>query len=357
MIVSIAILAFAQNPPAVDQIEVNRAIRSAIEWLKPNWKSQNPGEGEERNLRLDELVLWTFLHAGVSASDPQVRDLLNTLVSSELSFTYNVSLQAMILENVDAARYQGRIAQCAQYLVDNQCENGQWGYGEPSMFVKEISWIDPGESPKGKSTRPLTPIKVKKKKDGEGSGDNSCSQYAALGMRACHSAGILLPPNVVQKAKGWWETSQKKDGGWDYDASRTWKTGYGSMTVGAVGSLLIYHHILKVKGGSRFLFAGMSWLATNFRVDRNPGWSPPDMGIEGWTYYYLYGLERVGNLARIEKIGTRWWYSEGATFLLEGQSTEGSWGESVSDTCFAILFLRRATQPLEDVATGDSKRK
>ena len=36
----------------------------------------------------------------------------------------------MSLESYDRKKYQYRIAQCAQFLVDNQCKNGQWDYGE-----------------------------------------------------------------------------------------------------------------------------------------------------------------------------------------------------------------------------------
>ena len=45
--------------------------------------------------------------------------------------------------------------------------------------------------------------------------------------------------------------------------------------------------------------------------------------------------------------------------LLDAQEADGSWGfksdidSPVWDTCFAILFLRRATRPLNDVASVD----
>ena len=52
------------------------------------------------------------------------------------------------------------------------------------------------------------------------------------------------------------------------------------------------------------------------------------------------------------------WYPEGATYLLKHQIPDGSWEarvgdndfhHSTHDTCFAILFLRRATRT---IATG-----
>ena len=59
------------------------------------------------------------------------------MTETPLEWTYDVSLQAMILEEIDRVKYQARIAQCAQFLVDNQCPNGQWSYGEPDPFAKD----------------------------------------------------------------------------------------------------------------------------------------------------------------------------------------------------------------------------
>jgi len=63
-------------------------------------------------------------------------------------------------------------------------------------------------------------------------------------------------------------------------------------------------------------------------------------------------------------MGGHKWYPEGVAALLPAQKADGSWlgplphGDrpvelnSVWDTCFAILFLKRATKPL-DVASTD----
>jgi hypothetical protein len=98
--------------------------------------------------------------------------------------------------------------------------------------------------------------------------------------------------------------------------------------------------------------AGMNWLAANFNVSDG--------------YSYLYGLERAGMLYDTEKIGPYFWYTEGTNFLLDAQNADGSWGayppgewwnSSTWDTCFAVLFLKRATRPLEDVETLGVKPK
>ena len=76
-----------------------------------------------------------------------------------------------------------------------------------------------------------------------------------------------------------------------------------------------------------------------------------------WLYYFLYALERAGILYGTEVFGGHEWYPEGATWLLDNQQQDGAWdavngSNKVWDTCFAILFLRRATRPLEEVASG-----
>jgi hypothetical protein len=72
-----------------------------------------------------------------------------------------------------------------------------------------------------------------------------------------------------------------------------------------------------------------------------------------FLYYYLYALERAGMLYDTALIGNHDWYLDGARVILAAQKPDGSWAESgpatmrpTWDTCFAILFLKRATRPL-----------
>jgi hypothetical protein len=214
-------------------------------------------------------------------------------------------------------------------------------------------------------------LAVKKNRDGGASGDFSNSQYAALGLRACFESGIGFPKDALEMAKKSWlegmHPADPKDGGY---GGRGWCYGikgehdghdaYGSMTAGAAGSMAIYAHMLgsdpKRDAAAR---QGIEWLGAHFTVEGNVG--PPS---EGWMnkdpkvmhYYYLYGLERAGILCDTVKMGKHDWYAVGATHLLANQKPEGLWeggSDKVWDTCFAILFLKRATRPL--VASQDKK--
>jgi len=73
----------------------------------------------------------------------------------------------------------------------------------------------------------------------------------------------------------------------------------------------------------------------------------------------LFEKMLAARLERTYKVGSHEWYVEGARFLLNAQRLDGSWLATNTtylsptwDTCFAILFLRRATRPL-DVASVD----
>ncbi len=340
-----------KGKPKVDPVQVDQAIKKGTAYLK----SQLGKYGSLNRRRSEELILWTFIHAGLTEADPDVQSLLKTVLETELQWTYNVSLQALILEELDRVRYQPRILQCAQFLVDNQCENGQWSYGEPTPFVKDVATGGAKRPTSRGSTRVVKKVPVLQKKKGPPKGDNSNSQYASLGMRACFDAGVVFPPDVLAKAEAWWRDSLSEGGGWGYlhknDAP------YGSMTAGAVGGLAIYLFVQnKPWMKDKDVVAGLEWMSKNFTLTENPA------SAEGWQYYWLYALERAGIFYGTEKLGAHDWYPEGAKYLLAEQKADGSWmakgsDHAIWDSCFAILFLRRATRPLIDVASIDKFKK
>ena len=370
---------WGQEKPKVDQKRIDAAIAKGVAFLK----SQD--DFGVKKSRRDELVLLTLVHAGLAEADPVFQKLFKTITGTDLEKTYNVALQAMILEEIQRVKHQRRIQQCAQFLVDNQCENGQWSYGKPSIFVEDIPTGGPVRKsvstgrkrsrsrlkrfnpslPPGAPQKPKVVRKVKvdqRRQPTRSSGDNSNTQYAALGLRACHDAGVILPRHVIVLARKWWVDSQHDSQG-DFGgyAARGWSYrgkgdfhAYGSMTAGALGGVCIYDFILDRKWKTdKVIVSGIAWVAKNFTVTENPG--PPQRHGEGMNhYYYLYAVERLGMLYDSERLGGHEWYPEGARFLLGAQREDGSWkgDHEISDTCYAILFLRRATRRL-DVASID----
>jgi len=73
--------------------------------------------------------------------------------------------------------------------------------------------------------------------------------------------------------------------------------------------------------------------------------TPPKASTLGYTHYALYGLERVGAFLGTTHLGSWNWYESGARRLLATQRPNGAWstGDERIETCFAVLFLARAT--------------
>ena len=98
---------------------------------------------------------------------------------------------------------------------------------------------------------------------------------------------------------------------------------------------------------------GMQWLDKNFDATRNPG-------AGNHHYYYLYGVERVGDLTGRKEFNKKDWYVRGARQLVANQGENGSWidpteafpPKDVNSTTLALLFLKRATPPTVTMSDG-----
>lgn len=386
----------------VDQKSIDAAISRGIAFLKTSDSPTTSWGGGT-----DGLKLLTYIHAGVPETDAAFQDLLKKCLEDKFEKTYEVSLIAMCLEEIDRVKYQHKIAQCGQFLLDNIKSNGGFSYGEPSGFIDGIPTTaprkdvasaggsekkyDPALPADGKVKPKVTrKIPLSKKKEGPGQrSDNSNSQYGALGMRACHDAGIVFPKEWVQKCREYWMANQhpgeKGAGGrpavasggmvlgdprgWCYNDGQGTECGhephaaYSSMTAGAVGAVCIYDYMLgKEWKKDKVVADGLAWLDKNWSITANVPTPETAKGqANGWLYYYLYALERTGMLYDTALIGNHDWYLDGARYLLGAQQGNGSWNAShfnkpTWDTCFAILFLKRATRRLVATEAGGGAR-
>jgi hypothetical protein len=394
--------------PKVDQKRVDDAIVKGCEFLLNNSGRLPEVKHPHGKFRCDELVLLTLVQAGWDRKDPRFVGLVQRVLSLPMDRNYHVMLKAMALAEIDPLKYQQYLAQTAQFIVDNQCENGQWTYGKPVPHMPPpgsyptthkngpIPDISTGvqeekPDPKAKDKGPGQ-IEIKKGQSvGEKTGDNSNSQYAALGLRACLMGLVCVPKETIQKAHDWWEKNQKADGGWGYGAGADGNSGmpnepsWGSMSAGALGSLVIYKYYLKRVWndnqdwkGAPSITKGVGWMGSNITYNENP--KHPD--LNAWHHYWIYAIERAGRLLETENFGSHEWYVEGANWLLPRQQGDGSWQKedwakggpipaaaangnkeqllpgAITETCFAILFLRRATPKITDtikIESGDVK--
>jgi hypothetical protein len=340
----------------LDPARIDAAVRRAAEFLKTAPSPAMNGSPDS-----DELILWTFVQAGVDPYDKKYQELLMKILDDRReNATYSVALRAMLLEQLNRNAYQGQLLRCAQVLVDNQCLNGQWDYRVvvpiPDLPVELIP-ADPGRSPaKGVMQR----FAVRKRRDGPPAGDNSNAYYAALGLRACYDAGIVIPDDVIERARAWWVKTQFPDElnnpsigpirGWGYGSwkSANAKAAYGSMTAGGLASVAIYD-VMRGQDWRKdpAVKAGLTWLAQRFSATDNP----LCLAEEGRMFHhYLGAVQRAGVLCGTETFGRHAWYPEAARVLLQSQKEDGSWNagwDTTWDTCFAILFLRRAGYALD----------
>ena len=183
----------------------------------------------------------------------------------------------------------------------------------------------------------------------------SMSQQAADGPES----GIMDPENRSQKYKA-------RSRGFSYikaDAEAQHNLPSGSMTACALANIEMARYVLRSGRGGRegwdkrpdaadvqaALYDGLAWLNTNWSAFTNPQPGVPhDQG--GYHIYYLYAIERAMDLFGLRQIDSHSWYSEMGQELLNRQYDDGHWEtgsthkpKDVLDTCFALLFLKRAT--------------
>lgn len=363
----------AQEGRKVDQARVDEAIKKGAEWLIKEYGSQIDTQTWTAPI---ELVVLTLHHAGVKTDHPAFVTLLDKMLKSKLQYTYRVSVRAMALHRIDAKKYQDQLAECAQWLVDTQLSEGEWGYPgtlhDPKTHPGPVT-IEPPVKEKDKEGKEVWRIKRRARYDPKVKGDMSHIQFALLGLRSCMEAGVEIPKEVWANALKFLLTTQRADGGWGYYFNdRKDKSSYGSMTLAGICSVAMCRYYLGVKDALKnalkdpSVLKGIAYMARRISFDENP--EVKDSNVidpRAWHYYYLYSLERTGIICNSEKFGAVEWYPGGALWLLREQKKNGSWttGESMQwtaagsmetpDTCFAILFLTRSTPPL--VETGVKK--
>ncbi|MBN2489974.1 MAG: hypothetical protein JXQ29_03880 [Planctomycetes bacterium] len=194
--------------------------------------------------------------------------------------------------------------------------------------------------------------------------DVSATVFALLGLVTASRAGYAVPPRVFQDASRFLcdlqesqpELTTGEGGlarGFPYGPGRTRDAMHvsGGTTAAGLASLHLCRlecRRLGVSPDGRLEAAirdAEKWLDENWEVQRNPK-------AHHYLYCYLYALERIGSLSGRETIGAHPWYREGAEYLLAEQETKtGRWDDTSScaptdvlGTCFALLFLKRATR-------------
>jgi len=187
--------------------------------------------------------------------------------------------------------------------------------------------------------------------------DNSNTQFAILAVWVASRQDIPMERTLAMLVKRFRKT-QDHQGRWGYQ----WNGG-GTVAMTCAGLLGL--------GAGYGMTAGpadkaarqpavqdkavqSAFKALEQVIDK-PKRNGPNQRFEnaGVNLYFLWSLERVGVMYNVTNIGDKDWYRWGAEVIVAHQKPDGSWvdasypggnpGEAARiDTCFALLFLKRA---------------
>ena len=328
------------------------AVAKGVAWLR----SQQAGDGAWGGLAggrgtyrypagPTSLALFALLASGAEPDDPQIKRGFDYIRNyyREPGSTYEITFLMLAL-HAKGPRIQGKLRmkprdrawlKTLQEQLVSTWNGGGWRYGaaiqNPGGFARDMSH----------------------------------TQFATMALYAACEAGLKPPKEMLRDTVLWVLGEQEQRGparGWAYARkspvrSETLPT--GSMTTGGVATLLFAGRMLEKidpksyrKHGRRIrdgIADALAWLALNWTTKRNPSAGE----VSSYHLMYLYGLERIGDYTGKKRLGSHDWFAEGAAWLLANQTKEGKWDRkdvhrpyALLNTCFALLFLSRATRPL-----------
>ncbi|MEZ6194310.1 MAG: prenyltransferase/squalene oxidase repeat-containing protein [Planctomycetota bacterium] len=307
-------------------IDVAASIDRGVRWLigaqsvDGTW---NNGNQRAEVAGSTALATYTLLKCGVEPEHPAVRKGLAYVEAHVKDRVYETSLQLMVYAALpEAMRPADRVKERSRFLL--KCFN-ETAFGYPGNHGG--SDFDAWE-------------------------DLSNTQYALLGLAAAEKCGQEVPSKVWRAAAEYVMSIQKEYGSFGYrpgaDASL-------SMTVAGTASLELCRKELADERGTKILLREIQgrlsraedWFQKNWYLEENRRYGKETEDDKRWTYYYLYGLERVGSFLAVDLYAGRDWYGEGSRLIVGRQAKDGHWGtiygENDINTSFALLFLSRGS--------------
>ena len=265
--------------------------------------------GTQYKVGTTAIVVYAMASAGYDETDRTVADALAYILNNQSKSTYEEGLVICALQRLAGDKYKARIRNAYQYLLATQIPIGGWGYGDNIKLQPDYA-------------------------------DESCSQYAILGLAAAKDTGLALPRRTVDEALKFYGKRQNADGGWPYVKGESTY----SMTSAGLASLRLLGKTLELpvpgRCGSYRMNPDMGrayqWLVRNTRGFLN---SFHLRGMNG--YYALYALERVCILNGLKELDGIDWYKEGCVNIIRN----GNWRTDIISTCFVLLFIARNSAP------------
>lgn len=383
----------ASSSQAVDPKAVDQAIERGVKALR-GMQAEN-GTWLHQEIGATALAGLTLLECGAKPDDKAVQRAADAVrkASVRLTHNYSICLAIFFFDRLGEPGDIPLIESLAVRLLAGQTSTGGWNYYCPPVSEAEARRLE-GQLAQRKELvgrdRPPKPGAVKRttkdlpreiqhqlallhRMDAAGpmsGSDNSNTQFATLALWIAHRYGLPVQ-DALKRVETRFRTSQRADGGWGYfDPAMRVSAWMGrstaSMTCAGLLGLAVADGKVSESAQARRpsstkpardfnkdlnIRKGLMALSTSIgkpvgkKDDRQAGRAPmPQVG--GRTYYFLWSLERVGVALDLKTIGKKDWYAWGAEILLANQHEDGTWqgnyAECGADTCFALLFLKRA---------------
>jgi hypothetical protein len=371
---------------AEEQKRVNEAIQRGVAYLgrtqlgNGSWST---GTLPQRGAGLDArkwavgyaaLPGLTLLECGVPPADPAVQKAARVVRQhiQAQTRTYEIALAILFLDRLGEPEDRKLIRSLALRLAAGQTAHGGWWYDcpllKPAQEQKLLQYLGKQKGEMNSKQAPQPPAKGAKAPT-QHHEDNSNTQFALLALWAARRYDLPLEYTVA-RAEQRFRASQHQ-GGWYYVRSRM--RPYGSMTcAGLLGLAVGRGWGPEAQAGGKGpdqpraedegITKGLRALAPLLDDPSDSGaqklLTESEVKKGAVNLYFLWSVERVGVLYNLRTIGGKDWYRWGAALLLPAQNADGSWftkgylgATPTIDTCFALLFLKRA-----DLLPGLSKQ-
>jgi hypothetical protein len=377
---------------AADQEAIDKAVERGAAFLRENGAIP-VSVTTDQPIGVRALVGLTLLECGIGADDASVRGAAQAVRTASVAMhqTYSLSLSILFLDRLGDPADAPLIESMTVRLLTGQGPTGGWTYECPGIgeaegrrltaqLKQQAELKGPRERPKEikedkesdakparRSVKDL-PKEIRQQLDLIGStasgqaqtiSDNSNTQFATMALWVGRRQGLPVE-KALARINQRFRTTQNSDGGWGYNPAGGDGTSSATMTCAGLLGLAAAHGVVAEAnleqgktvpnpGKDRAIKVAVALLGT--AVGRPFGKSragaPPVIApmAGGKTYYFLWSLERVGVALDLKTIGGKDWYAWGADVVLANQGQDGSWqGQypATVDTCFALLFLKRA---------------
>lgn len=316
----------AASRPAVGVEVTDRAVGDAIERMKAylyykqdaqtgSWEFRSRSGGVDSDaLQVggeSALVTLALLYSGESAQNPKLARAIQYLRSIEMKGTYAVAIRAHVWAALPP-EYMPMLEVDASWLLQsaNKHKLGLFDY------------------------QPMASDRV----------DHSVTQYGMLGLWEASKRGLKIPRKYWERWVQHFVSSQREDGGWTYSSNADAIT-TGSMTAAGLTALFVGQQELYAANRrpdpsvAEAIDKGVAWLDGKFTGNNNPG-------ANEWTYYYLYGIERVALSSGFRYLNGKDWYDVGARHILHNVGENGGVEDDFVKTSFALMFLSRGRVPV-----------